>query len=138
MCLCRPGIIITCCLAWRYPVLKCANKRLPKKDILLDLQGKVTTVPGYDINDSEYRMATDQYMIGNKWQGKLRFLLPSAVQLGLKAPALAFSNPRPGQSHETWLGSSFAWPRPQLLYVKCTIFFPTDWLVYRRATWSNT
>jgi hypothetical protein len=33
--------------------------------------------------------------------------------------ALAFSNSRPGQSHETWLGSNLAWPRPRFLYVKC-------------------
>jgi hypothetical protein len=48
------------------------------------------------------------------------------ARLGLKAlalawpeAALAFSNPRPGQSHETWLGSSLARPRLWLLYVKC-------------------
>ena len=53
------------------------------------------------------------------------------ARLGLKAAALAwlevasaFSNPRPGQSCQTWLGSGLAWPRPRLLYVNfVTIFF---------------
>jgi hypothetical protein len=56
--------------------------------------------------------------------------MKTCTQLGLKAPALAwpeaalaFSNPRPGQSRETWLGSGLARPRPQLLYVKCKFFY---------------
>jgi hypothetical protein len=46
------------------------------------------------------------------------------AQLGLAWPeaALAFSNTRPGQSHETQLGLGLAWPRPQLLYVKHGFF----------------
>ena len=53
------------------------------------------------------------------------------ARLGLKAAALAwpevalaFSNPRPSQSRQTRLGPGLARPRPQLLYVKQTIFFP--------------
>ena len=66
-----------------------------------------------------------------RWFYRLYWFLVSAVpaRLRLKAPALAwpeaasaFSNPRPGQSRETWLGSGLAWPRPRLLYVKCKIF----------------
>ena len=53
----------------------------------------------------------------------LSYLLDSAVlaRLGLKAPALAWpevalasSNTRLGQSHQTWLGLGLAWPRPRL------------------------
>jgi hypothetical protein len=51
------------------------------------------------------------------------------AQLGLKAlalawpkAALAFSNPGPGQSHESQLGPGLAQPRPWLLYVKCIFF----------------
>ena len=40
------------------------------------------------------------------------------ARLGLKAPALAFSNTRPGQSHQLWLGSGLARPRLRLLYGK--------------------
>ena len=52
------------------------------------------------------------------------------AQLGLKAAALAwpevasaFSNPRPGQSRQTWLSFGLAWPKPRLLYVKCIYNF---------------
>ena len=65
--------------------------------------------------------------------------------LGLKAPALAwpeaalaFSNPRPGQSHRPRLGPGLAWPRPWLVYVKIFKFSATNQWVYRRATLSNT
>jgi hypothetical protein len=67
------------------------------------------------------------------------------ARLGLKAPALAwpeaalaFSNPRPGQSRRPRLGPGLAWPRPRLLYVKIFNFFATNQWVYRRATQSNT
>jgi hypothetical protein len=51
------------------------------------------------------------------------------ARLGLKAAALAwleaalaFWNLRPGQSHQPRLGPGLAWPRPRLLYVKCSNF----------------
>ena len=59
--------------------------------------------------------------------GNNTYTKSSAVlaQLGLKAldlawpeAASAFSNPRPGQSHQTRLGSGLAQPRSWLLYVK--------------------
>ena len=53
------------------------------------------------------------------------------ARLGLKAAALAFSNPRPGQSRQTWLGSGLARPRPQLFVCEMYNFFYYD---YRRAT----
>ena len=53
-------------------------------------------------------------------QGRGRVVL---VRLSLKATALAWprvasacSIPRPGQSHQPWLGSGLAQPGPQLLY----------------------
>jgi hypothetical protein len=44
------------------------------------------------------------------------------ARLGLKAAALAFSTPRPGQSRQPGPGPGLARPRPRLLYVKCSNF----------------
>ena len=70
------------------------------------------------------------------------------AQLGLKATALAwlevalaFSTHRPGQSHQPGPGSGLAWPRPWLLYVKCSIFFLQICWAYRklnRAVFSSS
>ena len=40
------------------------------------------------------------------------------ARLGLKAPALACSDPRLGQSHHSGLGLGLAQPRPQPVYVQ--------------------